>query len=270
MNFIETPFVAPSLDARGFDDGKFAYDDHNDVLRDVRNYTSNHSADSLSPTRAVGDAAGDLSVSFPNKFVAQPTLILNLHLLDLLLPTMRLGRLVVRLTKIGLPRRGKSVPRCRSTMRLLLDRHQVRRRRLVHRPLVLLRLILRRRLVLCVDVVHLVVDEVPRRRLQPPICFELPTAKTISKLRRLPYALTARGEFPDVAHMDGTFGFRNTRTLWEQCNRVFHGQSRKRLPRPKPPSRTQQQNARSRVLKIIKFTSLFRALPFPLDGSESI
>ena len=63
---------------------------------------------------------------------------------------------------------------------------------------------------------------------------------------------------------------RNTHTLWEQRNRMFHGQSRKRGPHPKPPSRTQQQNARSRVLKIVKFTSLFRALPFPLDGSESI
>ena len=59
--FIETPSVAPSLDARGFDDGEFTYDDHDDVLRDVRNYTSNHSADSLSPEGAVGDAVGDLS-----------------------------------------------------------------------------------------------------------------------------------------------------------------------------------------------------------------
>ena len=31
------------------------------MLRDVRNYTSNHSADSLSHERAVGDAVGDLS-----------------------------------------------------------------------------------------------------------------------------------------------------------------------------------------------------------------
>ena len=59
--FIETPSVAPSLDARGFDDGEFTYDDHDDMLRDVRNYTSNHSADSLSSERAVGDAVGDLS-----------------------------------------------------------------------------------------------------------------------------------------------------------------------------------------------------------------
>ena len=45
--------------------------------------------------------------------------------------------------------------------------------------------------------VVLVVDEVPRRRL----------AKTISELRRLSYAFTLTGDFPDVAHSDGTFGF---------------------------------------------------------------
>ena len=39
-----------------------------------------------------------------------PTVILDLHLLDLLLPTMRLGLLVVRLRKVALPRRGESDP----------------------------------------------------------------------------------------------------------------------------------------------------------------
>ena len=34
--FIETPSIEPSLDARGFDDGVFKYDDHDDMLRDVR------------------------------------------------------------------------------------------------------------------------------------------------------------------------------------------------------------------------------------------
>ena len=33
------------------------------------------------------------------------------------------------------------------------------------------------------------------------------TAKTISELRRLSYAFTLKGGFPDVGHMDGTFGF---------------------------------------------------------------
>ena len=59
--FIETPSVTPSLDARGFDDGEFTYDDHDDMLRDVRNYTSNHSVDSLSPNRCAGDVVGDPS-----------------------------------------------------------------------------------------------------------------------------------------------------------------------------------------------------------------
>ena len=35
----------------------------------------------------------------------------------------------------------------------------------------------------------------------------VPTAKTISELRRLSYAFTVKGEFSDVAHRDGTFGF---------------------------------------------------------------
>ena len=73
---------------------------------------------------------------------------------------------IVRLKKIVLPRRGESAPRWRQTVRLLLDRHLVRRRRMVHRPLVLLRLLLRRRVILCVNAVRLVVDEVPRGRLQ--------------------------------------------------------------------------------------------------------
>ena len=59
--FIETPSVAPSLDARGLGDGEFTYDDHGDMLRDVRNYTSNHSVHLLSPERAIGDAVGDPS-----------------------------------------------------------------------------------------------------------------------------------------------------------------------------------------------------------------
>ena len=107
-----------------------------------------------------------LRLSFSNKFLRQPTVILDVHLLDPLLPTMRLGFLVVRLRKIALPRRGESVPRCRSTVRLLLDRHLVRRRRLVYRPLVLLHLVLRRRVVMRVDAVRVVVEEVPRRRSQ--------------------------------------------------------------------------------------------------------
>ena len=58
---IETPSVAPSLDASGLDDGEFTYDDHDDMLRDMRNCTSNHSVHSLSLERAIGDAVEDLS-----------------------------------------------------------------------------------------------------------------------------------------------------------------------------------------------------------------
>ncbi|CAB1113015.1 unnamed protein product [Ectocarpus sp. CCAP 1310/34] len=53
--FIETTPAPPSLDERGFDDGEFTYADHDDMIRDVRNYTTNHSVDALSPTHAVGD-----------------------------------------------------------------------------------------------------------------------------------------------------------------------------------------------------------------------
>ena len=53
--FIYTLSIAPSLDAHGFDYGELTCDDHDDMLRDVQSYTSNHSADSLSPERAVGD-----------------------------------------------------------------------------------------------------------------------------------------------------------------------------------------------------------------------
>ena len=59
--FIKTPSVAPSLDARGSDDQEFTYDGHDDMLRDVQNYTSNHSVDELSPERAVEEAVGDPS-----------------------------------------------------------------------------------------------------------------------------------------------------------------------------------------------------------------
>ena len=59
VTFIETPSVTPWLDARGFDDGEFTYDDHDDMLRDMRNYTSNHLVDSLSPERTVGNAVRD-------------------------------------------------------------------------------------------------------------------------------------------------------------------------------------------------------------------
>ena len=35
----------------------------------------------------------------------------------------------------------------------------------------------------------------------------IPNAKTLCELRRISYAFTAKREFPDVAHRDGSFGF---------------------------------------------------------------
>ena len=52
--FIETPRLPPADDA-DFDSGEFNYDDHDDMVRDVRNHTFNHSIDSLSPDHAVGE-----------------------------------------------------------------------------------------------------------------------------------------------------------------------------------------------------------------------
>ena len=37
--FIETPSVMPPPDVGGYDDGEFTYDGHDDMVRDVRNYT---------------------------------------------------------------------------------------------------------------------------------------------------------------------------------------------------------------------------------------
>ena len=52
---------------------------------------------------------------------------------------------------------------------------------------------------------------------------------------------------------------------------MFHGQSRKREPRPKPPIGTQQQNARSRVLKIVKLAWSHLALsPSFVSGSAGL
>ena len=52
--FIQPPSVMPPPDVGGYDDGEFTYDGH-DMVRDVRNYTLNHSIDSLSSDYADGD-----------------------------------------------------------------------------------------------------------------------------------------------------------------------------------------------------------------------
>ena len=45
----------PPPDVGGCDDGEFTNDGHDDMVRDVRKYTFNHSIDSLSPDHAVRD-----------------------------------------------------------------------------------------------------------------------------------------------------------------------------------------------------------------------
>ena len=55
VSFIETPAVLPEPDlVSGFDEGEFTYDEYDDMVRDVRNYTSN--------TPAADGMVGDSSV----------------------------------------------------------------------------------------------------------------------------------------------------------------------------------------------------------------
>ena len=167
--FIETPSGAPSSDARGLDDREFTYDDHDDILRDVRNYTANQSVDLLPPERAIGDAVGD------------PSAIELLE--DICKKTNRdLGPAPAGSTPVddapgtsgGTPEEDSPTPPGEISPPVPVNGASSPGsspgppRRMVHRPLVLLHLVLRRRGVLCVDAVCLVVDEVPRRRLQSP------------------------------------------------------------------------------------------------------
>ena len=58
--FIETPSVLPEPDlVSAFDEGELTYDDYDDMVQDVRNYTSK--LDRSAPA-AVDRAVGDLSV----------------------------------------------------------------------------------------------------------------------------------------------------------------------------------------------------------------
>ena len=107
-----------------------------------------------------------LFLSFSNKSVKSPTETLELTLLDLLPPMVRLRRPVGSLRETALPRLGESARLSRATVRLPLARYLVLRHRrvrhlillhrLVHGRLVLLRLVLRRGVALRVDAVHLV------------------------------------------------------------------------------------------------------------------
>ncbi|CAB1109543.1 unnamed protein product [Ectocarpus sp. CCAP 1310/34] len=120
--FIETPPVAPALDEFGFDDREFTYDTHDDMVRDVRNYTFNHSIDSLPPDHDVGD-----------------------------IPVIELLEQIHETTNRDLGVSSAGTPPT---------------------------------------------DDAPRT-----------SGETIRELRRISYAFTAKGEFPDVAHRDGSFGF---------------------------------------------------------------
>ena len=124
----------------------------------------------------------------------------------------------------------------RPGLQLRVLRHLVLRRRLVYLLLVLGRLLLRRVVALrkgvaavaevvlrVVDLrwevarhavvvvrrvgVVLVVDEAAPARPVTRSVAKQPNAKTISKIRRFSYAFTVKGEFPDVAHRDGSFRF---------------------------------------------------------------
>ena len=53
--FIETPSVLPRPDLRDFDGGGFTYDDYDDMVRDVRNYTVNQENSTPFPNLAVAD-----------------------------------------------------------------------------------------------------------------------------------------------------------------------------------------------------------------------
>ena len=55
LSSLKPPSVMPPADIGGYDDGDFTYDGHDDMVRDVRNYTFNYSIDSLAPDHAVGD-----------------------------------------------------------------------------------------------------------------------------------------------------------------------------------------------------------------------
>ena len=58
--FVEIPSVLPEPDlVSGFDEGEFTYDDYDDMVRDVRNYTSKLD---LSSPAAADRAVEDLSV----------------------------------------------------------------------------------------------------------------------------------------------------------------------------------------------------------------
>ena len=207
--FIETASVAPSLDARGFDDGEFTYDDHDNILRDVWNYTLNHSAGSFSPERAVGDAVGDLSA---------------IELLEQICETTNrdLGVAPAGSAPVhdvpepsgGSPEEDRPAPPggvsppvpvndapspgsspCPAPPLGSLPAGSAPSGSAPEGPSVRGR-----------DSSHGGRGSAPTPEITRSAS-SLPTAKIISELRLLSYAFTVKGEFPDVDHRDGTLGF---------------------------------------------------------------
>eukprot|EP00903_Cladosiphon_okamuranus_P015234 g14080.t1 len=230
---IEPNAQPPSLDARGFDDGEFTYDDHDEMIRDVRNHTVNHSVDSLSPDYAVGDpsvlelldqisnvtardlglspaasspgdnepvasggAPGGVSPPGPGPDTGEPPPGASPGA-ETSPGSTPPGLAPSGAAPRGGPARGRSSSRSGRGTRGGPSRGGSARGGIATRG---------------------GRGSVSGRGSRggrsstsaSPVtraASRIPNAKTISELRRLSYAYTTKGEFPDVAHRDGSFGF---------------------------------------------------------------
>ncbi|CAB1113712.1 unnamed protein product [Ectocarpus sp. CCAP 1310/34] len=193
--FIETTPAPPSLDERGFDDGEFTYADHDDMIRDVRNYTTNHSVDALSPTHAVGDPSvlellEDISTVHNRDLgtnSADPAPAAEDAPADDSLASPG---------GVSPPEPGDGASSPAASLSAPAPAGSTSSPATPPRASVTPAVALR--------VVHLRVVGVARvtRAIS-----RVPNKKTLSELRRLSYAFPAMGEFPDVAHRDATLGF---------------------------------------------------------------
>lgn len=208
--FIETPRLPPADDA-DFDSGEFNYDDHDDMVRDVRNHTFNHSIDSLSPDHAVGEppvmellhqiretTARDLHLAESSSSdggvpepsgngpggVASPAPTTSGAASGP--PASRGGRGARGGSSRGGTARGGITTR--SGRGYGGGRGSSGERGAATAPT--------RPTTRSSSSQPSTTQSAPRQ----------PNAQTISELRRLSYAFTVKGEFPDVAHRDGSFG----------------------------------------------------------------
>ena len=207
VTFIETPARIPSTNDADFDGGEFTYDDHDDLVRDVRNYTFNHSIDSLSPDHAVGDqpvidlleqiretTARDLNLadpSSPDGGVPEPS---GDESGGVVSPASATSGTTSgpAASRGGRGARGGSSRggiTTRSGRGYTGGRGSSGGRGAASAP----------------------TRPTTRSSSSQPSTTQSapsqPSARTISELRRLSYAFTVKGEFPDVAHRDGSFGF---------------------------------------------------------------